>query len=186
MLALLVGWAGAQLHRAFPRWFGVGLMGWSLCLLPPAAQATTGALPIGGDHGDYSGLTEAIQWTIANFPTQAVLYHQSLGWHYRYYLYDQVADARYELRWFPSAVYLADNSAKTAGRHQLLIAPDWASVRDLAIHLRVRQVVLHERQRFGHFTIYELVRQRQSFCTWCVCRLPSKDTRFATLYFSAP
>jgi 4-amino-4-deoxy-L-arabinose transferase-like glycosyltransferase len=184
MLALLAGWVGAQLHGGFPRWFGLGIIGWSLCLLPPATRAATGLLPVGGDHGAYSGLTQAIHWATANFPEQTVLYHQSLGWHFRYYLYDQVAESRYELRWFPSAVYLADNSAKTAGHTQLLITPDWAPVHDLSIHLRMRQVTLLERQRFGHFAVYELVRWPQPLCPWCVCRLARKDAPFATFNFS--
>jgi hypothetical protein len=157
---------------AFPhRWLAVGLIGWALCLAPPAWTAARGGLPIGGDHGAYTGLTEAISWLTAEFPHKVTLYHHALGWHYRFYFYDQVAIRDYELRWFPNAVYLADNATKTPQRHKFLIQPRWSPVRDLALHLAVRSLQLRERRRFGQFTLYEIVQPPQPLCIWCTCSL---------------
>jgi hypothetical protein len=171
-LALLAGWVGGKGLAAFPsRWLAVSLLAWTLCLAPPAWQAARGGLPIGGDHGAYAGLTAAISWLTAAFPQQVALYHHTLGWHYRFYLYDQVAAGDYELRWFSSAVYLADNATKTPQRRKFLIQPDWSPVRGLALHLAVRNLQLRERQHFGQFTLYEIVQLPQPRCAWCVCTL---------------
>ncbi len=103
--------------------------------------AAAGALPIGGDHGAYAGLPAAIEQVRTLGGEQYVLYHQALGWHYRFYLYNDLnndrnndldnalGDARVDLRWqFPSTVYLADNAAKTPYPPAYLIEPDWASL----------------------------------------------------------
>lgn len=175
VVALLAGWlAGRWINAVSSRWLVVGLLAWMLLLTPPAVTAAVGGLPIGGDHGAYSGLTEAINWLAAEYPHNVALYHHALGWHYRFYLYDQVAAGAYELRWFPSAVYLADNAVKAPHRPKFLIQPDWAPVRDLPLHLAVRGLQLRQRQRAGHFTVFEIVQPLQPFCTWCACAAPQR------------
>jgi 4-amino-4-deoxy-L-arabinose transferase-like glycosyltransferase len=173
MLALLVGRLLATWLAPLPmRWYLIGLCAWGLLLTPPALAATNGGLPIGGDHGAYAGLTEAITWVEGEYPTDLILYHHALGWHYRFYLYAPIEAGRYTLRWFPNAVYLADNASKTPGRPKLLIQPTWSPVNDLKLHLAIRQLTLQERQRFGQFTIYEIRALPQPLCSWCSCRLP--------------
>ncbi|CAN5674920.1 hypothetical protein BH10CHL1_BH10CHL1_27240 [soil metagenome] len=183
VLALAIGWLVNHFNqrlsaRAFILLFLVG----SLCLLPPALMATTGQLPIGADHGDYAGLTEAVSWLTHEYNNHVVLYHHLLGWQYRFYLYDQIADGDYELRWFPSAVYLADNATKAPLRRKFFLQPSWSPIRDLKMQLMVRGLTLAAIQHFGKFTLYEIKQPLQLSCAWCVCE---PHTTWPTLKFGS-
>ena len=158
-VALLIGWLGHQLTQSakLPRLVMAGLIGFG-CLLPPALTAAVGHLPVGGDHGAYTGLTDALHWLTVHYPQDVILYHQNLGWHENFYLYDQVATRAYELRWFPNAVYLANDGVKPASRRRFLVQPQWLQVRNLKLHLATRDLMLQECGRFGEFTVYEIVR----------------------------
>jgi hypothetical protein len=144
-------------------------------------------MPIGGDHGDYAGLTAALAWVENQGDDQAssrlILYHQVLGWHFRFYLYDDLYGTlqpdgddppRFDLRWFPSAAYLADNAAKTPYPPKYLIAPDWATPRDLALHLALRGLTLEQRLRAGRFAVLEIIQPARPPCAWCKSVSPSK------------
>ncbi|RIK44736.1 MAG: hypothetical protein DCC55_01305 [Chloroflexi bacterium] len=168
-----LGVAGAVARYASRLASGYGALLFVLLLLllaPPAIQAANGELPIGGDHGAYDGLTSALAWLRQTAPDDVVLYHRTMGWHYRFYLYDEVETGRYELRWFPSAIYLADNAAKTPHRRNLWVEPVWAHQTNLAHHLAVRSLHVHERQRFGAFVVFEIEQLGRAHCAWCVCR----------------
>jgi len=158
-VALLIGWLGQQLTQSYQlrRLVMVGLIGVG-CLLPPALTAAVGHLPVGGDHGAYTGLTDALNWLTTRYPQNAILYHQNLGWHENFYLYDLVATRAYELRWFPNAVYLANDGVKLASRRRFLVQPQWLQIRNLQLHLATRNLMLQKRGRFGEFTVYEIVR----------------------------
>lgn len=163
----------ALAHRAARRSVVGGLIG--LCLLaPPALAAARGGLPIGGDHGDYSGLTEAIAWLKREAPAGSILYQQRLGWHYQFYLYDELAAGRIELRWFPTPTYLAANAAQGPTAPRFLLLPDWAPQPDLPVQLAVRQSLLTPLARFGRMTLYTLQNQPPRMgahgCTWCLCK----------------
>jgi hypothetical protein len=150
--------------------------------------AANGELPIGGDHGDYAGLTSALAWLAAQ-PEPYALYHQPLGWHARFYLYDPVQQGAAELRWFPNAVYLADNAAKTPYPRRFLVAPDWASMPDLPLHLATRGLALHTHLRTGRFTVQEIVHRPQPVCDWCLCAprwSPAPAAPFNPAWISQP
>ena len=141
----------------------------------PGVDAAKGLMPIGGDHGDYAGLTAAIAWVEDN-DGPAILYHQVLGWHFRFYLYDELYDElqpagenpqRFDLRWFPSATYLADNAAKTPYPPKYLIVPEWATPRDLALHLAMRGLALEPRHQVGRFAVMEILVPPRPLCDWC-------------------
>jgi hypothetical protein len=138
----------------------------ALCLIPPGLVAARGGLPIGGDHGDYTGLDTAMA-RVAAQPGRQVLYHHSLGWHARFYLDAALRQRRIELRWFSSPVYLADNAAKTPYPPAVLILPDWATPPDLALHLALRGLTLRRDLRAGRFTVYTLVHRPPAACDWC-------------------
>jgi hypothetical protein len=132
-------------------------------------------MPIGGDHGDYRGLVEAIEWVAQANSGPAVLYHQALGWHFRFYLYDALQPhgddpPRVDLRWFPSPAYLADNAAKQPYPPKYLIVPDWATPRDLALHLALRGLALETRLQRGRFAVLEIVQPPRPACDWCMSR----------------
>ncbi len=176
MLALALGWGGAQLAawRAWTRSRAALVVAGALLVwTPPAWRAAEGALPIGGDHGAYAGLPAAIEQVRTFGGERYVLYHQTLGWHYRFYLYDDLGGARVDLRWFPSTVYLADNAAKTPYPPAYLIEPDWAGLPDLAPHLAMRGLALAPRGDFGHFRVWEVTHPAAEPCDWCACRAPA-------------
>lgn len=173
LLALVVAHLLADIGRLLPvrMMAGIAAVG-ALLLVPPALAAARGALPIGGDHGDYRGLDEAIAWVKAADQGAAILYHRVLGWHFQYYFFDEVARGANQLRWYSSAVYLADNAAKTPFPRKYVIEPDWAATRDLKFHLQTRRLELVERSHVGHFTVYEIVTPPQPLCSWCQSRVP--------------
>ncbi len=148
-----------------------------LLLARPAGTAAVGGYPIGGDHGDYAGLKEAFAWLEATVPGPYVLYHQPLGRQANFYLYDELDDelktddaapGRVDLRWFPSAVYLADNAAKTPYPPKFVVIPDWATPRDLELQLALRGLVAETRLRVGRFSVVEIIQPPRPVCDWCV------------------
>lgn len=147
-------------------WVLLSLIG-LLLLLPPALDAAYGQLPIGGDHGDYAGLTDAVDWLRREYPKNVILYHHRLGWQYQFYLYDSITTGAYELRWFSNAVYLAANAANAPWQHKFFVQPRWSPVRNLAIDLKMRGLTLREVRQFGQMTVYEIGQPPQPFCTWC-------------------
>ncbi len=177
-LARTLGFAPTSLWRRVAPWLvWVAL----LAMLRPALAAAQGQLPIGGDHGDYRGLVEAIHWVEQEHVGPALLYHQALGWHLRFYLYDEFRPQgnnppRIDLRWFPSATYLADNAAKQPYPPKYLIAPEWATPRDLALQLSLRGLALETRLRSGRFVVYAVVQPPRPPCGWCVTHAPWQPT----------
>ena len=171
-----VAWTLARLQqwsmsKAWSTWAIAATLVALLGLLSPALAASTGALPIGGDHGAYSGLPEAIAWLKTHTGDSAILYHQRLGWHYRFYLYDQIRAGDYELRWFPNTTYLAADAAKSPTQRHFFIQPDWAPQADLALRLSVHQIKLVREARFGQMTLFTIQHKPQPPCDWCSCRL---------------
>ncbi len=148
-----------------------------LLLISPALEAAQGGLAVGGDHGDYAGLTEAIEAVQQASDGPFILYHRELGSQYRFYLYGRTQDAGrgagVDLRWFPSTVYLADNAAKMPYPRKFLIEPEWASLRDLTAHLGMRGLVLEPKGRHGRFAVWEITRAPEPPCDWCMSRMPS-------------
>jgi 4-amino-4-deoxy-L-arabinose transferase-like glycosyltransferase len=182
----------------------------SLCeSVLPGLAAARGEFPIGGDHGDYAGLTQAIAWVqqcpspeadairldnnarssglagdagdgkvLGRRDCPAILYHQVLGWHFRFYLYDDLLPQgenppRFDLRWFPSAAYLADNAAKSPYPPKYLIVPEWATPRDLALHLAMRGLALEPRLQVGRFAVMEITQPPRPSCDWCKSSVPT-------------
>lgn len=148
----------------------------------PGVDAAKGHLPIGGDHGDYAGLTAAMTW-VEEQAGPAILYHQVLGWHFRFYLYDDLQPTgenppRFDLRWFPSATYLADNAAKSPYPPKYLIVPEWATPRDLALHLAMRGLALEPRLQVGRFAVMEIIVPPRPACDWCQSSLSDTHKPF--------
>ncbi len=144
-----------------------------IVLAGPAVQAAEGRLPVGGDHGAYAGLDEVVAWLDARTESAPVLYHRTLGWHFRFYLFHPVEVGQIDLRWYPSDVYLADNAAKTPHRPRYLVVAAWAPERDLDVSLAARNLVLDERLRAGNFVVYEIAERPAESAPWRVCRLPA-------------
>ena len=173
MLALLVGWIATRQWESTdrPNWLA-GLV-LPFLLLPPALTAANGGLPVGADHGDYAGLNESIAWLHVNAPADAIVYHRDVSWQLRFAFFaatpDQPDASQFELRWFPNAVYLADNAAKTPEHRKFLIEPTWAAVDSPAQRLSQRAIGWQVRQRAANFTLYELTSPPAVLCDWCLC-----------------
>jgi hypothetical protein len=165
-----LSWGIARLPGMRLQVAGVALAG--ILLSPPAWTAAGGGFPIGADHGDYAGLGEMVAWLDEHAPEKSVLYHQNLGWHYRFYFFDadRADENRFDLRWYPHTVYLADNVAKVPHKRRFLVAPDWIDPRGWERDLATRQIEAVEHLHSGHFILYELIGPPQRYCDWCVCR----------------
>jgi 4-amino-4-deoxy-L-arabinose transferase-like glycosyltransferase len=170
VMALFSGWTlAATLADVAPRPRALAVSLAAFLLLFPAGSAAQGRTPIGGDHGAYEGLREAIAWVRTAAPGEAILYHRELGWDYRFYLFDEVRAGRYELRWLPNATALADDVTKHPHPRAFYIQPDWAPLRDNARQLPARGIERVEAARFGRMTVYELRNRDTGFCEWCFC-----------------
>jgi hypothetical protein len=164
-----LSWGIGRLPRIRLQVAGIAVVG--ILLLPPAWTAAGGGFPIGADHGDYAGLDEMIAWLDEHAPENSALYHQNLGWHYRFYFFDanRPEENRFDLRWYPHTVYLADNAAKVPHKRRFLVAPEWIDPRGWERHLAARQIEAVEHLHSGRFTLYELTGPPQRYCDWCVC-----------------
>lgn len=186
MLALLLGY-GVQRQNQI-RKNGVLTSGILLALLfPGAMHAARGGFPLGGDHGAYSGLTEAVEWLQqqrVNKQTYLplILYQQPLGWQLQFYLYDETQQQSIDVRWFANAVTLADNAAKSSAQDRYLLQPSWKISRDLTLHLATRNLTLMARERFGVMTLFTIENLPRQSCTWCYCHINQKaEQQFSPL-----
>ena len=146
----------------------VPLLAIVLLLTVPAVTAAQGGLPIGGDHGAYAGLDEALA---AVDRPGALLFHRELGWHARFALFDEIRSGEVELRYFPSTVYLADSATKSPHKERFVIVPDWAPLPDLGLQLAVRRLKGELVLRNGHFTVYRINEVPAGDASWGVCSL---------------
>lgn len=196
-LALLGGWAAAEMAHAShalsphahvradgrpPGRLGHAARHWPaiaapaailLVLAGPAYLSAQGGLPVGGDHGAYAGLDEAL--TAVDIP-HALLFHRELGWHARFALFDSLHNGDVELRYFPSATYLADSATKSPHKRRFVIVPDWAPLQDLQLQLAVRRLQTQMYRRMGHFTIYQIEELPARDASWRVCSMTPFQT----------
>jgi len=111
--ALLDGWALKKYSLA-------GLIVIVL-LAAPVAGAVRRSYPIGGDHGVYQGLEEAISFFRHEVPAGSAVWHRYLGWHYLYYLFDTPLD----LRWYAEPAVLAAKVSRDAETASYVAFPAW-------------------------------------------------------------
>lgn len=107
-------------------------------LLAPLAEARAGRLPVGSDHGQYTGIDETARFVRENVPPGSVIFHHSLGWQLGYYLYG----AHLDFWWYPTVQWLAETAAGRAGHSQYIIVPSWESAGELAAALQAQGLVL--------------------------------------------
>ncbi len=102
-----VGWAST-----------VAVAGLALGLLYTGYMASFARLPL-GDGGAYDGVPQIAAHVRSAEPSDAILYHHWLGWHYNFYLYG----APVELRWWQDPADLVHNAAANPGQRQLIAFP---------------------------------------------------------------
>ena len=93
-------------------------------LIAPVNEARAGRLPVGSDHGTYTGIDETARFIRTDVPPGSVLYHSTLGWQLGYYLYGEHLD----FWWYPSLDWLAATAAGRAEHSQYIIVPLWEDV----------------------------------------------------------
>ena len=93
-----------------------------------ACTAAMNGYPVGGEHWAYQGLDQVAAYLQENAAPDAVLYHHWLRWHYTFYLYG----TGFELRWWQSAEHLRQEAARTPGREQYIVLPDWRTLDPVA------------------------------------------------------
>jgi hypothetical protein len=183
-LTLLGAWATAELTEIGGAWWMaarhepisrgalamVAAVGLLVLAAMPAAAAARGGLPVGGDHGGYAGLDEALA---AVDTPGSLLFHRELGWQARFTLFDSIRTGRMELRYYPSSVYLADSATKSPHKERFVIVPDWAPMQDLQLQLAARRLRAELVLRTGHFAVYRIDEQPAPDASWRVCALPS-------------
>ena len=104
--------------------YGVGIA--ALCLvvlLRPAQDAASSRFPIGGDHGAYGGFESLVSYFRGQVPGGAVVYHQRLGWHYSFYMYN----FPYLFQYYASPGELAGDAVKRPGVPRYVAIPSWQS-----------------------------------------------------------
>ncbi len=114
----LLGRWNRRIARAAP---GLVLVVILLLMAPAAVQASSGSLPLGGDHGAMQGIEQVAEF-FASYPYGTVLYDHWLGWELRYYLFD----SRVYVSWFGNPDALVENlSVFGADPPRYLIIPTW-------------------------------------------------------------
>ena len=120
--------APSRAHRGqswLGSWHRYAAVAWTLLFCVAAllsgARAARNGYPVGGEHWAYQGLDEIVAYLEAHAPPDAVLYHHWLRWHYTYYLHD----TGIELRYWQSSEHLLREVARTPGRVQYIVLPDW-------------------------------------------------------------
>ncbi len=89
-------------------------------------------LPL-GDGGAFDGVQQVAAHVRSAEPSNAILYHHWLGWHYSFYLYD----APVEMRWWQDPADLARKAAANADQRQLVAFPAGRGQEDLRAALAV-------------------------------------------------
>ncbi len=160
---LVSAWDGLN-PRSFPQIKTLSALGLAGALACAAWLGAAGRLPVGSDHGAYSGLDQVVA-VLRSQPANAVIYHRWLSWHYDFYLFD----APQERRWWDSGRKLAEDAARTAHtepkRLQWVALPGWEAeaARELRSALASHELALMEMERIHRpdgslsFTLYRIV-----------------------------
>jgi hypothetical protein len=92
-----------------------------LMLSRPVWLSTQSALPLGGDHGAYDGIESVANFMRDEAPSESVLYHHWLGYHYRFYLHG----APLRQHWYPDLEDLARDATIYRREPRYIAFPSW-------------------------------------------------------------
>jgi 4-amino-4-deoxy-L-arabinose transferase-like glycosyltransferase len=147
------GWSDAF---RIPSWaFSVLL---ALLLVVSGLRASDGRIPVGGDHGAYDGLEEAVGFLRA-LPVGTVLYDRWLSWHYDFYLFDAYL---YRAGFAAPEWLAADAASFYDGRPRYLVIPRWESTARLEralgdVGLAMAPILTtYDRDGAPSFVVYEI------------------------------
>ena len=126
LTAMLSARGALLLWERTPAWGGARR--WGLAVILAAVlvwggwRAATAAIPVGGDHGAYTGLLDVARYLDAHTPRQrGVIYQRWLGWQWDWYLWDR-QDRVY---WADEAMLIEDLARDPAGYTRFVVFPAW-------------------------------------------------------------
>ncbi|RME83764.1 MAG: hypothetical protein D6775_07300 [Caldilineae bacterium] len=130
-------------------------------LLWGAWLAATARIPVGGDHGAYTGIDVVAAYLRTAVPAQrGVLYHRWLGWHWNWYLWDGPQGRVY---WSDPEMLVTDIRRNPYGYRRFIVFPAWhlaerdpveAALRDIGFQMQERlRVRAGDEVRFVVFQI---------------------------------
>jgi hypothetical protein len=125
----------ASLHRPYAIAVSVVLIA---MLTGPALAAARSELPLGGDHGAYDGIDDLADYMRIQAPSDSVLYHYWLGYHYRFYLYD----APLRLHWYPDLDDLARDAQIYRREPRYIAFPSWRDTEPIVSALNEADISL--------------------------------------------
>jgi len=105
----------------------------ALAMLPPVGAALSGRLPVGSDHGRFTGIDQVAAYFKGNVAPGAAVFHHDEGWHYLYYMFDYP----YSFYYYPDAAYVLDLVRRLpAGQAKYVALADWADAAPLRATLQ--------------------------------------------------
>jgi 4-amino-4-deoxy-L-arabinose transferase-like glycosyltransferase len=131
----------------------------AVTMVAPLRDAAASRFPVGGDHGAYSGIDAVAAYFRGNVPGGAILYHQALGYHFRFYL----RGFPYLLRWYRTEEELAADARKNAGAPRYVVFPAWRSATEARLALQDAGLALqpvysvYRDDGSRSFTVYRIV-----------------------------
>jgi len=118
-------------------------------LISSGIKAALNGYPIGGEHWAYQGIDQITLYLKQNVPSDAILYHHWLRWHYTYYLYG----SDLELRWWRSGEHLKHEVSRTPDREQYIVLPDWRTIEPLADGIQL-ELLSEAHRKDGSTSLY--------------------------------
>lgn len=128
-----------------------------------AGLAAAARIPVGGDHGGWSGIEAVARYLQQVVPDQrGVLYQRWEGWHWNWYLWDGPHGRVY---WANPEMLVDDLRPDPTGYQRFVVFPAWhdderpalaAALAPLGLHLAPRLVVRDGADGPARFTVYQI------------------------------
>lgn len=94
----------------------------ALAMLPPVHAALSGSLPVGSDHGKFTGIDQVAAYFRGNVAPGSAVFHHDEGWHYSYYMFGYP----YSFYYYPDAAYVLDLVRRLPpDQGKYLALPNW-------------------------------------------------------------
>ena len=153
-------WEQARGWRSIWRWGGAALI--ALSFIWGAGRAASAQIPVGGDHGAYSGLVAVADYLRENTPDyHGVAYQRWLGWQWDWYLWDGPPRAY----WADPDMLIDDLASDRYGYTRFVVFPGWRldekpaldrALSDAGLHLEERLRVTDDETGETKFVVYEI------------------------------
>ncbi len=153
-------WDAARAWKGIWRWGLAAALALTLGL--GAVRAAAARIPVGGDHGAYSGLLAVADYLNENVPPyHGVIYQRWLGWQWNWYLWHR-EDRVY---WADEAMLVDDLASDRYGYARFVVFPAWhldekpaldAALAPLGLRLEERLRVKDGASGELRFVVYEI------------------------------